>query len=292
MSQNIFATHTCECYYNESKHDTKTQRSKSTMNNPSQKYTEELDFITKVIKEAYQKLANIKIDNLIDKAKFDLVTVLDYEMEKYISAKISEKYPNDRIHGEEGSSNTEIIGRTWTIDPIDGTYNMANKSPLFGVQCSMFDKGEPVVAAIYLPFADEMYSAALDFGAYLNGNPISVAKPDLSHSVVSFGDFPHSRPSETKTELKILAHLSDKIARIRMFGAASIDYAYVASGKTHGVVIYTKNKWDIAPGILLCKEAGAVTRSLDTSDGTYNFDSPSVITTSTDEIYECIKESI
>ncbi len=262
------------------------------MNNPSKKYIDELDFITKTIKEAYHKLADTRIDNLIDKSKFDLVTVLDYEMEKYISEKITEKYPKDRIHGEEGSSNTEIIGRTWTIDPIDGTYNMANKLPLFGVQCSMFENEEPVVAAIYLPFTDEMYSAALNHGAYLNGKPISVTKPDLTHSIVSFGDFPHSRPSETKTELKILAHLSDKIARIRMFGAASIDYAYVAAGKTHGVVIYTKNKWDIAPGILLCKEAGAVTRSLDTPDGTYNFDSPSVITTSTDELYECIKDSI
>lgn len=251
-------------------------------------YKNELNFIKKAMLDGYNKYCDIKI-TLIDKADYDIVTELDYNIEKYISAEIMKAFPDDRIMGEEHSAGVEVVGRTWTIDPIDGTNNMANGIPLFGVQCSLFDGEKPVVAAIYLPFCDEMFTASAGSGAYLNGKQIHVAKPDLKHCVVSFGDYPHTRPNESAIQLKIMAHLSDKVARIRMFGAASIDYAYVAAGRTHGVVIYTKNKWDIAPGILLCLEAGAKVYSLDTEDGEYNYDSPSVILTSTEELYQCIR---
>jgi myo-inositol-1(or 4)-monophosphatase len=137
-----------------------------------------------------------------------------------------------------------------------------------------------------------MFSASLGGGAYLNGEKNTAKKVDLKHTVVSFGDFSHKRQEDLEQEYKVMGYLADKVARIRMFGAASIDYAYVAAGRTHGVIIYTKNKWDIAPGILLCREAGAVTYSLHTKDGEYNFDSPSVITTATRELFDCIKQAI
>lgn len=254
-------------------------------------YSNELSFITGAIVDAYNKYCDINIKQ-IDKADFDIVTELDYNIEKEISAKILETFPGDLILGEEHSSNTEVCGRTWTIDPIDGTNNMANNLPLFGVQCSLLDDGLPVVAAIYLPFAGEMFSASLGGGAYLNGEKITAKKVDLKHTVVSFGDFSHKRQEDLEQEYKVMGYLADKVARIRMFGAASIDYAYVAAGRTHGVIIYTKNKWDIAPGILLCREAGARTYSLHTKDGEYNFDSPSVITTATRELFDCIKQAI
>ena len=96
-------------------------------------YKNELNFIKKVIIEGYAKYCDIKI-NLIDKADFDIVTELDYNIEKFISAEILKVFPDDRIMGEEHSAGIEVIGRTWTIDPIDGTNNMANGIPLFGVQ--------------------------------------------------------------------------------------------------------------------------------------------------------------
>ena len=122
----------------------------------------------------------------------------------------------------------------------------------------MFDNGEPVVAAIYLPVFNEMYYATKGGGAYMNGSKISTHFTSLDKSIISFGDFPHSRPNDIRDERIIMNEMYNHIARVRMFGAASIDFAYLASGKTQGTVIFTRNKWDISPGILLCKEAGAI----------------------------------
>jgi len=72
-----------------------------------------------------------------------------------------------------------------------------------------------------------------------------------------------------------------------MFGAASIDFAFVASGKTDGAVIFTRNKWDIAPGILLCREAGAMIMDL---NGEYSNNSNVVIAVATNDLYQVIKK--
>ena len=70
-----------------------------------------------------------------------------------------------------------------------------------------------------------------------------------------------------------------------MFGAACIDFAFVACGKTSGTVIFTKNKWDIAPGILLCQEAGALLKG---NNGDYTDESNVVIASATEELYQTI----
>ena len=68
-----------------------------------------------------------------------------------------------------------------------------------------------------------------------------------------------------------------------------MDFAFVAAGKTSGTVIFTKNKWDIAPGILLCQEAGALVMG---NDGDYNEDSNVVIVAASDELYQLILKAL
>lgn len=247
-----------------------------------------LDFIMDTIREAYREYGGLDRSSLTDKAKFDLVTSTDLNIERFIISRIRQNYPEDRILSEETNSHTVVEACTWTIDPIDGTYNMANGMKLYGVQCAMYRDGTLDLCAVYLPHFQEMYYAKAGQGAYLNGQRLQVRDSDLEHGIVSFGDFPHSRPTDAKQEMKIIENLSSRIAKIRMFGAACMDFAFVASGKTTGTVIFTKNKWDIAPGILLCQEAGALLKGW---DGDYTEESDVVIAASTEELYQAIVES-
>lgn len=252
-------------------------------------YNKELDIIVTAMKAAYAKYGALDTETVKDKAAFDLVTDVDVNIEKFISGIILENFPHDTILGEETASDAAILDRTWTIDPIDGTYNMANDLDLFGIQCSMFYHQEVVVSAIYLPAFHELYTATKGGGAYLNAEKISVDPEPLDHCVVSFGDFSHVRVNDSNTQKKMMFHLCDRIAKTRMFGAASLDFAWLAAGKTNGTVIFTKNKWDLAPGILLAQEAGAVVKSL---EGDYSFDANAVIATASEELYSCIKDSV
>jgi myo-inositol-1(or 4)-monophosphatase len=51
--------------------------------------------------------------------------------------------------------------------------------------------------------------------------------------------------------------------RIKMFGAACMDFSALACGRTDALVMFSKNLWDIAPGALLASEAGAYIFGLD-----------------------------
>ena len=116
-------------------------------------------FIIDTIKDAYVKYGKLDKNSLVDKAAYDLVTSTDFNIEKYIISQILKQYPNDKILSEETNSNTIVEQCTWTIDPIDGTYNMANGIKMYGIQCAMYEDGKLELAAIYLPHFDEFYYA-------------------------------------------------------------------------------------------------------------------------------------
>ena len=52
-------------------------------------------------------------------------------------------------------------------------------------------------------------------------------------------------------------------------------------------MIYTRNKWDISPGILLCREAGAVLKG---EHGAYSEESRVIVAVADNALYECIKD--
>ena len=94
------------------------------------KYTKELEFITAHLQEACEKFALSGPSDVRSKSAFDLVTDVVVNVEKFLPQAILEAFPGDRIHAEELSSSQAIVGRTWVIDPIDGTCNFAHNIPI------------------------------------------------------------------------------------------------------------------------------------------------------------------
>lgn len=250
------------------------------------KYQRELEFIAGAVKEAFDAHGSFCAIN--EKQSFDLVTDADVKIEEQITAAIRETFPGDPIMGEEHSPGIAVADRTWTVDPIDGTVNMANSIPLFGVQCSMFDGGEPVVSVIYLPLWNELYTAEKGEGAFLNGEKLACRERPADRAIISFGDFSHRRPDDLTDEHRVMFYLSPRVSKIRMFGSAAVDFALLVTQRIDGTMFFTKNQWDIAPGALLTREAGGVVTSF---EGDYTLDSRAVVAASCENIARLIKES-
>lgn len=253
-------------------------------------YSNELRLITEHMRIASKKWAAILPEHIHQKAEFDLVTDADQKIEQYLADVIAAAFPEDRIIGEEWSSDAVITGRTWTIDPIDGTCNFAQGAPLYAIQCALIDHGELVLGAIYLPQLDEMYTAVINQGCFRNGQPISCRK-DITpnNAMVSFGDYTHSSVKLARYQHNMILKLYPQIAKIRMFGSAAIDFAFVASGRTNGTVVITKNLWDLLPGIILCREAGAHVTNLDGQS--YHFGDTGVIASGNDAVKTLLLDS-
>ncbi len=193
-----------------------------------------------------------------DKGAYDCVTNIDKDMEKYLSDRIRETFRGDKIVGEEFSAEYAIPdGRAWIIDPVDGTVNMSHGLGLYGVQIGFFDGGEIAASLIYLPTFGEIYTAVRGEGAYLNGKRTFVNVRSLNSSMVSIGDCSHKPQYIQDIKDGVVGKLQPKIGKFRNFGAASFDFACLASGRTDGYILFTKNLWDIYPGLLISMEAGA-----------------------------------
>ena len=252
-------------------------------------YEKELLFLKNTLKSAYETFCSEKID-VSQKARFDIVTNVDRAIENYFQKELSSAFPGDILHGEEFHKDIGLGDRTWILDPIDGTFNFAAGSPLFGLQAALWDKGDLQISVIYLPALGETYEAVKDGGAYLDGNKLSVSRRSVEESVFAFGDLPHQRPDDTAFQWKVMHRAQEKIAKLRMFGAASVDFAFLASQRTEGVLLMTKNKWDIAPGFLLAREAGAFVRGV--SDEAYSFESRGIFACNRAELYYEIMDEV
>lgn len=230
-------------------------------------YIKEKDFLFQTIKEACDIYLTNGFTNIQHKDAYDLVTDVDYKIETFIKQKINETFPLDDVVGEEFSPNllTENTKRWWCIDPIDGTVNFAHHFPLYGIQVCLVEGNEPVLAMIVLPQLNDVFYAIRNHGAYHNNVKINMSKKDisLSDAIIFCGDLSHKDETKRITQLKIIERLSNQVARIKMVGAACVDYTSVACGRGDGLISITKNVWDILPGILICRESGILVTNLE-----------------------------
>ena len=130
------------------------------------------EFIQRIVREA-EELLSRDFAVYTKGSEGDLVTDVDYLVERFLIEKIQAEYPDFAIISEEFNPDTAMTENCFIIDPIDGTKNFANGLPLWGIQVACRKNGETISSVIDLPALKEFYFAN-ESGAYLNGEKISV----------------------------------------------------------------------------------------------------------------------
>jgi fructose-1,6-bisphosphatase/inositol monophosphatase family enzyme len=116
----------------------------------TKKYPIYASFLNQLAKDLtrfyYTKLDKpFKITNKLKGKGYDPVTTSDKAFEKFIRSKISKKFPNHQIIGEEyGHKNTKSEF-SWVIDPIDGTRSYVVGNPSWSNLISLNYNGEPIL---------------------------------------------------------------------------------------------------------------------------------------------------
>lgn len=251
------------------------------------KHSKEIEFMKTAVERAYAEISREEM-RVTDKGEFDSVTNLDYGMEKVLLAMLKESFPDDRVVSEEFNTDNELGGRCWTIDPIDGTVNMAHNTNMYGVQIAFLIDQSVEASLIYLPCYNEMYTAVRGEGAFCNGKRVCVAKRRLGNCMVSLGDFSHRKPVQSEQQMRLVERLRTKVSKLRLYGAACVDFAFLASGRTDAMIMFTKHLWDIAPGWLLSEEAGAKVVNL--KGEAYTFGDDEILAIANEELAQLMIE--
>lgn len=191
---------------------------------------------------------------------YDIVTEADKAAEAVIVQALTAAYPDHHIVGEEGGgmgAPIETAAYRWYVDPLDGTVNYASNIPIFAVSIALTDAHmQPLLGVIYAPVYDHLFTATVGGGAFRNGQPIRVStRATLAQSMVTTG-FPYHKATNADNNLRQWAAMVPKVRGERRFGAASMDFCFVAMGRCEGYWESWLNPWDCMAGILIVREAG------------------------------------
>lgn len=191
----------------------------------------------------------------------DVVTAADTASETLILSRLKEWFPEDGVVGEEGGNARSRSGRTWYVDPLDGTLNFSRSLPIWCVSLALFEGDQPLLAVIRDPIRCETFSAQRGMGSFGNGRRIWTSGVEelvgsVVHITVDLKDL-----GETAGLDDIVA-LSPRVLRTRNIGSAALALAYVAAGRLDGMLHRFAYAWDYAAGVLLVREAGGVVTDL------------------------------
>jgi myo-inositol-1(or 4)-monophosphatase len=188
----------------------------------------------------------------------DPVTEFDRSAEALIVDTLRSRRPDDSIVGEEGADHAGTSGLVWHIDPIDGTANFVYDLPAWCTSVAVVDERGPLAGAVFAPVTNELFSAARDRGATLNGTPIRCSSAsELTTALIATG-FNYS-PRTRERQARRLAQLLPRVRDVRRYGSAALDLCFVAAGRFDAYFEEHLNSWDLAAGVLIAAEAGAVT---------------------------------
>lgn len=191
------------------------------------------------------------------KGPADFVSAADKRAEKILFEELQKARPTYSFLMEEAGEVEGTDGQhKWLIDPLDGTTNFLHSIPLFATAIALERNGEIVASVIYNPIMDELFTAERGGGAWLNNRRLRVAgRRTLADSVIVTGIKVTGTADDTRT-LGQLAKVSPACAGIRRSGSASTDLAWLAAGRFDGYWEARLAPWDVAPGLLMVREAG------------------------------------
>ena len=162
------------------------------------------------------------------KADASPVTLADRAAEEAMRRILKAECPRDALHGEEFGAENGTSGRTWVLDPIDGTTSFLIGRPIFGTLIALVVEGWPVLGVIDQPVLGERWIGATGQPTLLNGQPVRT-RPcrELSDATLATTG-PHYFNDHDGEHFMGLAAKTDH--RRMVMGGDCYNYALLASG--------------------------------------------------------------
>lgn len=186
----------------------------------------------------------------------DPVTALDVAVEQAVREHLAERTPGASFLGEEEGVHPGESALGWILDPIDGTVNLTYDVPLIGVSLAATLDTEVVAGVVVDVWHDEVFSAAVKWGARRGGAAIAPSRASsLGQALVATG-FDYSslgRAAQVESFSRVLPAARD----VRCFGSSALHLCWVACGRVDAYYQRHAHRWDYAAGALIAAEAGA-----------------------------------
>jgi len=229
--------------------------------------------LIEIIKEAGEILKDgyFSKKDVTFKASKDLVTKYDVAVENFLKEKFALEFKDFNVIAEESDNSNLEFSNSIIVDPIDGTTNFVNKVPHTCISVGVYKDKKPFIGIVYNPILDELYTAVVGEGAYLNGERLQVSDENTFQKALLSTGFPYSNATnkdDLNDVIEKIAYILPRCQDIRRLGSAAIDLCFVARGTYEGYYEMNLKAWDVSAGLIILQEAGGKVSTLDGSDYT------------------------
>ena len=193
----------------------------------------------------------------------DLVTAADRAAERLVLDRLAAERPDDGVLGEEGASRPSRSGRTWVVDPVDGTWNFVAGLDWWCSALALVE-GDPEaddpglrLGAVHHPAAGATYVGGPDLPGTRDGRrlpPLADAPLDRA------GVATYLHPTFHGTDVGAAwSRVVAGVATVRMLGSGSMDATAVMRGALGAGFQHSVPPWDRLPGAALVRSVGGAT---------------------------------
>ena len=187
----------------------------------------------------------------------DVVTAADHAAERLVVDLLAAERPGDGVLGEEGASHTGTSGRTWVIDPVDGTYNFVAGLDWWCSALALTDGDDLVLGAVHHPATGRTFVGGSTLPTTVDGVPLPPLE-DRPLAASCLTTYLHP-PSYGGPVGAAFDRLGGGAATVRMLGSASMDATAIAQGALHVRCQHSLPPWDDLPGAALILGVGGAT---------------------------------
>ena len=211
------------------------------------------DKVSKVIIRDFGEVEKLQVSR---KGPGDFVTKTDKKVEKIIIEELEKARPKYGFIAEESGERKNESEFNWVIDPIDGTSNFMHGIPHFAISIALEKNGEVISGIVCDPIKNETFYSEKGRGAYLNNRRIRVSSRKSLDEVIGLYGCPPMIKIDGNKFFDQIKKASSQIHKLRNYGSAALDFAYVAAGRADFAWYDHLNYWDYAAGKIILLEAG------------------------------------
>jgi histidinol phosphatase-like enzyme (inositol monophosphatase family) len=188
---------------------------------------------------------------------YDPVTDADRAAEHAMRAILADRRPDDGILGEEHGARAGTSGRTWVIDPIDGTRAFLVGAPTWGTLIALTGPEGPLFGLIDQPHTGERWTGGLGHAALATpaGETRLAARPTGSLADARLcTTFPEIG---TEAERAAFSRVAAQV-RLTRYGLDCYAYGLLAAGHVDLVIEAGLAAYDICAPIAVIEAAGGI----------------------------------
>ncbi|WP_252257603.1 inositol monophosphatase family protein [Erythrobacter aurantius] len=212
----------------------------------------------------FRALADSEIEM---KGDDDPVTVVDREVEAFLTEALTKLAPGVAVVGEEAVAADKSVldhlsQQCWIIDPLDGTANFTEGKEPFGMIIALANAGKAVAGWLYDPNSDRLCHARAGEGAFINGERIAARPTGQERPVTAVSRIFLTPEQSAMVDAKLAPHYT----LVDIPRCAAEQYPRLAMGENDVSSFKRTLAWDHAAGVLWLNEAGGKAARLDGSE--------------------------